>query len=89
MDLEWRACREPVELVTETPGSHPEDGDLISYISWGNLGFYYDTSDIGYSDQTIHLGTFTAAVGGTLNCCRTGTSPSASLTIGQPTIIGR
>jgi hypothetical protein len=26
----------------------------------GNLGFYYDASGIGYSDQTIHLGTYQA-----------------------------
>lgn len=44
-----------------SPGSDPEDGDLIYYIPWGNLGFYYDTSGIGYSDQTIHIGTFTAS----------------------------
>jgi hypothetical protein len=44
-----------------TPGSDPEDGDLIYYTPWGNLGFYYDTSGIGYSDQTLHLGTYVAS----------------------------
>ena len=44
-----------------SPGSDPEDGDLIYYIPWGNLGFYYDASGIGYSDQTIHIGTYNAS----------------------------
>ncbi len=43
-----------------SPGSDPEDGDLIYYVPWGNIGFYYDASGIGYSDQTIHLGTYDA-----------------------------
>lgn len=51
----------PRELVTEgSPGSDPADGDLIYFIPWGNLGFYYNTDGIGYSDQTIHLGTYQA-----------------------------
>ena len=41
-----------------SPGSDPEDGDLIYYVPWGNLGFYYNTAGIDYSDQTIHLGTY-------------------------------
>jgi hypothetical protein len=53
----------PRALTTEgTPGSDPEDGDLIYYIPWGNLGFYYDTTGVGYSDQTLNLGTYTATV---------------------------
>ena len=53
----------PRELVTEgSPGSDPEDGDLIYYKPWGNLGFYYNTDGIGYSDQTIHLGTYEATL---------------------------
>jgi hypothetical protein len=39
-------------------GSDPEDGNLIYYIPWGNIGFYYNTDGVGYSDQTIHLGTY-------------------------------
>lgn len=51
----------PRELNYEgSPGSDPEDGDLIYYTSWGNLGFYYDTSGVGYSDATLHLGTYSA-----------------------------
>lgn len=51
----------PRELdVAGSPGSDPEDGDLIYYAPWGNLGFYYDAAGVGYSDQTIHLGTFDA-----------------------------
>lgn len=43
-----------------SPGSDPEDGDLIYFTPWGNLGFYYDTTGIGYSDATLHIGTYTA-----------------------------
>lgn len=43
-----------------SPGSDPENGDLIYFTPWGNVGFYYNTDGIGYSDQTIHLGTYTA-----------------------------
>lgn len=46
--------------TTGSPGSDPEDGDLIYFIPWGNVGFYYNTDGIGYSDQTIHLGTYNA-----------------------------
>ncbi len=45
-----------------SPGSDPEDGDLIYYTPWGNLGFYYNTAGIGYTDQTIHLGTYQASL---------------------------
>jgi hypothetical protein len=45
-----------------SPGSDPEDGDLIYYVPWGNLGFYYNTAGIDYSDQTIHLGTYDASL---------------------------
>lgn len=51
----------PRELdVDGTPGSDPENGDLIYFIPWGNIGFYYDADGIGYSDQTLHLGTYEA-----------------------------
>lgn len=44
-----------------SPGSDPEDGDLIYYVPWGNLGFYYNADGVGYSDQTLHLGTYQAS----------------------------
>jgi hypothetical protein len=44
-----------------SPGSDPKDGDLIYFVPWGNIGFYYDTSGIGYSDETLHLGTYSAS----------------------------
>ena len=51
----------PRELdVDGTPGSDPENGDLIYFTPWGNLGFYYDAAGIGYSDQTLHIGTYQA-----------------------------
>ena len=53
----------PRELAhAGSPGSDPEDGDLIYYIPWGNIGFYYNTAGIGYSNQTIHLGTYNASL---------------------------
>jgi hypothetical protein len=53
----------PRELAhAGSPGSDPEDSDLIYYVPWGNLGFYYNTAGIGYSDQTIHLGTYDASL---------------------------
>lgn len=51
----------PWELdVQDTPGSDPEDGHLIYFTPWGNLGFYYDATGVDHSDLTLHLGTFTA-----------------------------
>lgn len=51
----------PRELdVAGAPGSDPEDGDLIYFVPWGNLGFYYNTEGIGYSDDTINIGTYRA-----------------------------
>jgi hypothetical protein len=53
----------PRELNYEgSPGSDPEDGDLIYFTPWGNLGFYYDASGVGYSDQTLHIGTYNASL---------------------------
>lgn len=46
-----------------SPGSDPKDGDLIYFVPWGNIGFYYNTAGIGYSNQTIHIGTYKASVG--------------------------
>ncbi|MFG6444649.1 cyclophilin-like fold protein [Microbacterium sp. P07] len=43
-----------------SPGSDPEDGDLIYYAPWGNVAFYYDTTGVGYSDATLHVGTYAA-----------------------------
>jgi hypothetical protein len=28
---------------------------------WGNLGFYYDASGIGFSDSTVAIGTYRAS----------------------------
>lgn len=67
MKLEEFAGREKIgyfsrKLKTEgSPGSDPEDGDLIYFVPWGNIGFYYDASGIGYSDQTIHIGKYKAS----------------------------
>ena len=47
--------------VDGVPGSDPENGDLICFVPWGNLGFYYNADGIGYSDETINLGTYEAS----------------------------
>lgn len=66
MKLEEFAGREKIGYfsrkltVKGSRGSDPEDGDLIYFSPWGNIGFYYDASGIGYSDQTIHIGKYKA-----------------------------
>ncbi len=51
----------PREMATEgSPGQDPEDGDLIYFSPWGNLGFYYNAEGIGHDDRVIHLGTYDA-----------------------------
>jgi hypothetical protein len=53
----------PRELETAgSPGHDPEDGDLIYFAPWGNLGFYYNTEGIGHDDRVIHLGTYDATL---------------------------
>ncbi len=53
----------PQKLDTRaSPGSKPESDDLIYYAPWGNLGFYYNTDGIGFSDQVIRIGTYTATL---------------------------
>lgn len=48
--------------TTGSPGHDPNDGDLIYYSPWGNIGFYYNADGIGYSDQVIHLGTYNTSL---------------------------
>jgi hypothetical protein len=45
-----------------SPGSDPKNGDLIYFVPWGNLGFYYNAEGIGYSDDTVHFGTYNASL---------------------------
>lgn len=53
----------PRELRSrDSPGSDPEGGDLIYFVPWGNLGFYYNAEGIGYLDDTIHLGAYAASL---------------------------
>ena len=49
-------------IISGAAGSDPEDGDLIYYVPWGNIDFYYDNAGIGYSDQAIHLATYKASL---------------------------
>jgi hypothetical protein len=68
LTLEEFAGREKVSYLPEglehggSPGSDPEDGDLIYFVPWGNLGFYYNAEGIGYSDQTIHIGRYESSL---------------------------
>lgn len=68
MTLEEYAGREKIgyldrKLASEgSPGSDPEDGDLIYFIPWGNIGFYYNTAGIGFSNQTVHIGKYEATL---------------------------
>ena len=50
----------PRELTTEgSTGSAPANGDLIYFVPWGNLGFFYDAErrDEAYDDRVILIGT--------------------------------
>src|SRR5687768_3994463 len=64
LTLEEFAGREKISYLPRelrhrgSPGSDPESGDLIYFVPWGNLGFYYNAEGIGYSNDTIHLGTY-------------------------------
>jgi hypothetical protein len=51
----------PREINTGgSPGSDPEDGDLIYFVPWGNLGFYYDAAGVDHSAETLHIGRYNA-----------------------------
>ena len=53
----------PRELTTEgSTGGAPANGDLIYFVPWGNLGFFYDAErrDESYDDQVIPIGTIEA-----------------------------
>lgn len=61
--LEEYAGREKIgyfDPKLDVEDSDPEDGDLIFFIPWGNIGFYYNEADLHYSDLKIHLGTYEA-----------------------------
>lgn len=42
--------------VTGSEGMKPEVGDLFSYVPWENLGFFYDTGSLGFSQQLVRIG---------------------------------
>ena len=51
----------PRRLTTEgSPGHDSEDGDLIYFAPWGNLGFYYNAQGIDHDERVIQLGRFDA-----------------------------
>ena len=66
LTLEEHAGREKIAYLprelrhSSSSGSDPENGDLIYFVPWGNLGFYYNADGIGYSDDTLHIGTYDA-----------------------------
>jgi hypothetical protein len=50
-------------LATEgATGSAPANGDLIYFVPWGNLGFFYDAErrDRAYDNRVIPIGTVEA-----------------------------
>ena len=50
----------PRRLTTQgSTGSAPANGDLIYFVPWGNLGFFYnaDRRDASYEDRVIPIGT--------------------------------
>ena len=65
--VEEHAGREKISYLPRelrhrgSPGSDPENGDLIYFVPWGNLGFSYDAEGVGYSDDTIALGSYDAS----------------------------
>jgi hypothetical protein len=51
------------KLSTEgAAGRAPVNGDLIYFVPWGNLGFFYDADrrDPSYDDRVILIGTVEA-----------------------------
>ena len=47
--------------IDGAPGIKPENGDLIYFAPWGNLGFYYNADGMDLSDDVIHIGDFAAS----------------------------
>jgi len=42
------------------PAPIAEDGDLIYFAPWGNVGFYYNAEGIDHDDKIIHVGRYRA-----------------------------
>jgi hypothetical protein len=49
----------PEPLTTEgSPGAAPRNGDLIYFVPWGNLGFFYNAEpDAAVDERVITIGT--------------------------------
>src|SRR5215204_1707656 len=50
----------PRRLTTQgSTGGPPANGDLICFVPWGNIGFFYDAArrDVSFDDQVIPIGT--------------------------------
>jgi hypothetical protein len=50
----------PRKLITEgSTGRAPANGDLIYFVPWGNIGFFYDSErrDASFDDRVIPIGT--------------------------------
>jgi hypothetical protein len=48
----------PGGLDVVEPGHDSENGDLIYFVPWGNLGFYYNAAGIEFDDSVVLLGTY-------------------------------
>jgi hypothetical protein len=69
LTFEEFAGREKISYLLErlttggSPGSAPRNGDLIYYVPWGNLGFFYNADPgSGASDDVITIGTVEAGM---------------------------
>lgn len=53
----------PRDLTTDGSTGHAANGDLISFVPWGNLGFFYnaDRRDTSYDDRVILIGSVESA----------------------------
>ena len=63
LTFEEFAGREKISYLPErlttvgSPGTAARNGDLIYYMPWGNLGFFYNAADGGPSDDVKLIGT--------------------------------
>lgn len=49
-------------LRRKDPLAPIQDGELIYFIPWGNISFYYNTAGVGFSNQCVHIGTYDASL---------------------------
>jgi hypothetical protein len=50
----------PGGLDVDESGHDSENGDLIYYVPWGNLGFYYNAAGIEFDGDVVRIGRYDA-----------------------------